>query len=711
MKPSQANYEVIARKWRPQRFREVVGQEHVKRALQNAIAANRVGHAYLFVGPRGIGKTTIARIFAKALNCEQGIVTEPCCRCPSCTAIAEGSSMDLLEIDAASNRGVDSIRNLRETVQYTPARSRYKIYIIDEVHMLTKEAWNALLKTLEEPPPHVKFLFATTEPHKVLPTILSRCQRFDLRRLSVAQITAQLARIVEAENIVVEPEALATIARVADGALRDAESILDQMISFRGGSSEENAIREQDVVEVFGLAALHELHTVVEGILANDPARALRMVGEMADRGRDLEHVLADAVRFVRDLLVHKLCPEHPELLDITEGERTELDRLTAHTPAERLQRILDGFLDAQQPMSFAVNKRVYLEAVIIRITKAVHGVRIEDVLARLAGLRAAGALSNPPSASSAGPGAPGQDAPPPGLSDTSSPPARPKSASPAGPRPAAPVSPAPKPEEPSRASPASSSLPSPSTPGRNAGPESTAESAVAEAAPVYETPPARPEQSARETSVSAPEGAGIQTEERRPPQPPAPETSPRNDRLDPSPGMAPPARETAAPSQKAAPGAPAGEPSPPAASSRPTPSEPGSKTPARETPAELWHRLIGEVNRIPGKKPLAQAMRMLQPVSFIQGVLEIGIGEDVPQEMVEIVKDPGAEAVIQKCFSRISPVPGGNVLIRRYIRGLSDERRALRASPEVQEKLEHNPFVKMVSQIFGNAPIVEARG
>jgi len=243
-----------------------VGQEHVKRALRNAVLHERVGHAYLFVGPRGIGKTTIARIFAKTLNCEALRDAEPCCTCQSCREIAAGNSLDLIEIDAASNRGVDSIRNLRESVLYTPSRSRYKVYIIDEVHMLTKEAWNALLKTLEEPPPHVKFLFATTEPHKVLPTILSRCQRFDLRRIPVNMIAGHLRMIADTEKVFVEPAALAAIARAADGGMRDGQSIFDQMIAFCGGTTAEETITEQDVIDVFGLASSTELHALISGI-------------------------------------------------------------------------------------------------------------------------------------------------------------------------------------------------------------------------------------------------------------------------------------------------------------------------------------------------------------------------------------------------------------------------------------------------------------
>src|SRR6201996_1333851 len=248
------SYQVIARKYRPQRFSDVVGQEHVVRTLGNAIAQNRIAHAYLFVGPRGTGKTTIARIFAKCLNCTGGPRVDFSDDDPRCIEITEGRSIDVLEIDGASNNGVEQVRELRETVKYAPASSKFKIYIIDEVHMLTTAAFNALLKTLEEPPAHVKFMFATTEPEKVLPTILSRCQRFDLRRIPSALITKHLAHIAELEKVKIEPAALEAIARGAEGGMRDAESTLDQLISFCG-----EQIEETDVLSMFGLTAQSQI--------------------------------------------------------------------------------------------------------------------------------------------------------------------------------------------------------------------------------------------------------------------------------------------------------------------------------------------------------------------------------------------------------------------------------------------------------------------
>src|SRR5271155_5215228 len=256
------SYQVIARKYRPQRFADVVGQEHVTQTLSNAITQKRIAHAYLFVGPRGTGKTTIARIFAKCLNCTDGPKADFPEDDPKAKEIADGRSMDVLEIDGASNRGIDEVRELRETVKYAPASSRFKIYIIDEVHMLTKEAFNALLKTLEEPPAHVKFMFATTEAEKILPTILSRCQRFDLRGIPAALITKHLAHIAKLEKVKIEPAALDAIARGAEGGMRDAESTLDQLISFCG-----DKIEEADVLSMFGLTAQGQILKLAHAVL------------------------------------------------------------------------------------------------------------------------------------------------------------------------------------------------------------------------------------------------------------------------------------------------------------------------------------------------------------------------------------------------------------------------------------------------------------
>src|SRR5438132_6129549 len=289
-------YQVIARKYRPQRFRDVVGQEHVSQTLGNAIEQNRIAHAYLFCGPRGTGKTTIARIFAKCLNCTGGPKVEFDDADPRCVEIAEGRSLDVLEIDGASNNGVEQVRDLRETCKYSPASSKFKIYIIDEVHMLSTAAFNALLKTLEEPPAHVKFMFATTEPEKVLPTILSRCQRFDLRRIPSALISQHLAHIAQQEKVKIDDEALFAIARGADGGMRDAESALDQLISFCG-----DKIEESDVLSMYGLTSQSQLLALTQAVIEGDSEVALRELNSLTKSGKDLGRLVADLLNHFRN--------------------------------------------------------------------------------------------------------------------------------------------------------------------------------------------------------------------------------------------------------------------------------------------------------------------------------------------------------------------------------------------------------------------------
>src|SRR5580658_10301097 len=293
------SYQVIARKYRPQRFSDVVGQEHVTQTLSNAIAQQRIAHAYLFVGPRGTGKTTIARIFAKCLNCTDGPKVDFSDDDPRCQEITEGRSIDVLEIDGASNNGVEQVRELRDTCRYAPARAKFKIYIIDEVHMLTTAAFNALLKTLEEPPAHVKFIFATTDPQKVLPTILSRCQRFDLSRIPAALLVKHLKKIAKDEKVTIDEEALAAIARGAEGGMRDAESTLDQLIAFCG-----NTIAEKDVLSVFGLVAHDKIAGLTDAVIDGETNAALTIVKELDDIGKDLQRLLADLLDHFRNLLV-----------------------------------------------------------------------------------------------------------------------------------------------------------------------------------------------------------------------------------------------------------------------------------------------------------------------------------------------------------------------------------------------------------------------
>lgn len=390
-------YQVLARKWRPQQFDEVVGQQHVTTTLKNAIEQNRLAHAYLFVGPRGIGKTSTARIFAKALNCVQGPTPTPCDKCDNCREIAEGRSLDVLEIDGASNNGVEQVRELRETCRYAPARGRFKIYIIDEVHMLTTAAFNALLKTLEEPPQHVKFIFATTEPQKVLPTILSRCQRFDLSRIPAPLIVKHLKEIAKKEKVAIDDAALAAIARGAEGGLRDAESTLDQLIAFCG-----NKITEKDVLNVFGLVAHDKLAALTDAIIDGEANTALRIVKELDEIGKDLQRLLADLLDHYRNLLVLSLGGDTP---DVPDAELELLKQQAQRMDSDAVLRIIDALAAAEGRLRYALSKRIYLEIAIVRAIKARQMVSLDAVLKKLHELKS----GNPPAAA-APPARPARD-------------------------------------------------------------------------------------------------------------------------------------------------------------------------------------------------------------------------------------------------------------------------------------------------------------
>ena len=385
------SYQVFARKYRPQTFDDLVGQAHVTRTLKNAVEQNRLAHAYLFVGPRGIGKTSTARILAKALNCVHGPTVLPCGVCDSCKEIAGGNSLDVLEIDGASNNGVEQVRELRDNVRYAPSKGHFKIYIIDEVHMLTSAAFNALLKTLEEPPPHVKFIFATTEPQKVLPTILSRCQRFDLHRIPANLIADHLQYIAGKEKVTLEPAAAHAIAKGADGGLRDAESMLDQLVSFCG----EN-IAEQDVLSVFGFTSEQTVASFTNSILRGATADALESLHAEAGNGKDMMKLMSDLIAYLRDLLVFKVKPDA-----VAEDLNPELQQALASQAAaietDRLLELIDQFAGAEGRMKWAPNKRLHFEVAVIKAIQTLEQVTLNEVLENLSALRDGKAPVTPP--------------------------------------------------------------------------------------------------------------------------------------------------------------------------------------------------------------------------------------------------------------------------------------------------------------------------
>jgi DNA polymerase-3 subunit gamma/tau len=377
------SYHVIARKYRPQRFADVVGQEHVTQTLSNAITQKRIAHAYLFCGPRGTGKTTIARIFAKCLNCTGGPKVDFDDNDSRVQEITEGRALDVMEIDGASNNGVEQVRELRETCKYAPANAQFKIYIIDEVHMLSTAAFNALLKTLEEPPAHVKFMFATTDPEKVLPTILSRCQRFDLRRIPAALITKHLAHIAGLEKVKIDAAALHAIARGADGGMRDAESTLDQLISFCG-----DKIEEPDVLSMFGLAAESQILNLSKAVLAGEIQAALTQLNELAQNGKDLGRLLSDLLNHFRNLLIFQISRGDLNLLEVSEAEIAALKEQSALANAESFTRILEVFADAELNLRDAASKKIFLEVALLKAIEARSAVSIDSVLKQLNQLR-----------------------------------------------------------------------------------------------------------------------------------------------------------------------------------------------------------------------------------------------------------------------------------------------------------------------------------
>ncbi len=354
------SYQVLARKWRPQNFQELVGQEHVQRALVNALNDDRLHHAYLFTGTRGVGKTTIARIFSKSLNCETGITSTPCGQCSTCMEIAEGRYVDLIEVDAASRTGVDDTRELLENVQYAPTRGRYKVYLIDEVHMFSKSSFNALLKTLEEPPPHVKFLLATTDPQKLPVTILSRCLQFNLKRLPVSLIISHMQHILTQESVEHNVTALQLIAEAADGSMRDALSLLDQALAFGGGT-----VKEQEVRDMLGSVSRDKVINLLKALLQRDATQTMKVVADLAELSPDFENVLAEILSLLHHMSLAKTVPE---ALDEFVSARTTLIKLSEEVSAEDLHLFYQIALIGRRDLPLSPDARNGFEMILLRM-------------------------------------------------------------------------------------------------------------------------------------------------------------------------------------------------------------------------------------------------------------------------------------------------------------------------------------------------------
>ncbi|MCE9573846.1 MAG: DNA polymerase III subunit gamma/tau, partial [Deltaproteobacteria bacterium] len=373
-------YLVLARKYRPATFSQVAGQEHVTRTLANAFASGRVHHAFLFCGPRGVGKTTLARILGKALNCERGPTSEPCGECSACTTIAAGNAVDYQEMDGASNRGIDAIRELTEAVRYQPAVLRKKVYVIDEVHMLTTEAFNALLKTLEEPPPHVTFVLATTEPHKLPNTILSRCQRYDFKLVPTTQLARHLANIFTTEGIDADAGAVNLIVRESGGSVRDALSLSDQVISYVGQAP----IREAAVAEVLGVADRALTRTLIDALARGDAGAALAAADAATERGIDEVQLARALVRALRDLAVVQAAPGRPELIDASDDERAELEVTAGQIPTTRVTQMFERMLRCADDLGKTLQPRLVLDFAMIDLATLEPLVPLGDLLARL---------------------------------------------------------------------------------------------------------------------------------------------------------------------------------------------------------------------------------------------------------------------------------------------------------------------------------------
>ena len=377
------SYIVLSRRYRPKSFNEIVGQKHIVTTLVNALQSDRVAHAYLFAGPRGVGKTSMARILSKALNCQKGTTGNPCNKCSTCNSITNGNDIDVLEIDGASNRGIDEIRNIRQNVGYAPAVSRYKIYIIDEVHMLTKEAFNALLKTLEEPPEHVKFIFATTSPSRVPDTVQSRCQRFDFKNISVPDISDRLAQICKTENISAEEEVFQSIAKYARGGLRDSESILDQLASFC-----HEKITLKDVYDIFGVVSEEKISSLINSFIEKNPELSVEIFHEIMESGRDIEGFIDQLLLYIRDLLLVSVCKKEQGTIETVSSDINLLRMQSSSLSPDTLMYMFQIISEAKSKTRDLLQQRIFLEVLFIKLATMEELKPLSTVLDKIEGIK-----------------------------------------------------------------------------------------------------------------------------------------------------------------------------------------------------------------------------------------------------------------------------------------------------------------------------------
>ena len=651
----------------------MVGQEHIARTLRNAIMTGRIAQAYLFVGPRGIGKTTSARIFAKALNCKHPVDGEPCCECDSCVAIANESSVDVIEIDAATHTQVEKAREICEEVLHLPIASKYKIYIIDEVHMLSKSAWNALLKTIEEPPEHAKFIFATTEVNKVLPTVISRCQRFDLKRIPTNLIAERLALIAKTEGVRISPSAIDVIARAADGGMRDAQSLLDQMISFFSNADGENTISEAQALSLFGLTAPAEMSGLIQALLCNDRPAVVTAIHNFAAAGKNLELLFDEILVWLRGVLMCSLLPNPESVLEESQEKIRIYAELARLVRPDNVQRLLEQLSSTGFLLREAINKQIFIETLLLKAMRMAHAVQVDDLIARLNYIRKNGELAPldavpayvtlpPPrvvirrseeretehSASS----------PRPLSADTGSAASRTETAVPAPPSPKAASDI--QPQEPSSA--ASGKSPSPASIGeeRSAAP-CTPET---DPAPKSETEKL-PEQKMQEVSPRNAASEGREESARRPVPAPgkiesSPEAAEKKKAPSPMPGKAEPsgAAEQPVPTPTSAQTAPS-----PAAAAKPEPDQPASEeTRSGSSLSEVAVSTPSAGNEIPGEDSFEEESS--------EDADELGSDEDSAAgsgDALDLARILGKRKSVEELISEVRDIPIVSEIVRNF--------------------------------------------